>query len=267
MWDGVGPAWAFALLAALQVGNVVAAVEFQLIAHRGGVVDKDRIENNRPAIEEAIRRGYWMLEVDIRASKDGELIVHHDEDFQRYYGDGRRVSDLTLAEIRQLRSSPGNLRPLEFTEFAAACQGKIRLMLDVKGEHDAAFYLTLRKVLDKNGLLESCYVLGPEQAKRYFRDAAKVSIGGNQLRAAIANKENVAESYFLFGIAAKMDEAIVRLAQQHHVAVVPAINTFRYDAAQHREEAAQDIKRLRDLGVTQFQIDSIYDDEFLRRRD
>jgi hypothetical protein len=43
----------------------------KLIAHRGGVVDKQRAENNLPAIQEAIHRGYWMLEVDIRESKEG----------------------------------------------------------------------------------------------------------------------------------------------------------------------------------------------------
>ena len=111
----------------------------RLIAHRGGVVDATRIENSLPAIREAVRLGYWMLEIDVRETKDGHLIVHHDSDFTRYYGDHRRVQDLTLGEIRQLRSIPGNLVPLTFAEFAAACRGKIRLMLDVKGEHDEGF--------------------------------------------------------------------------------------------------------------------------------
>ena len=88
------------------------------------------------------------------------------------------------------------------------------------------------------------------------------TIGGKELRAAIADGEDVTKRYFLFGIAARIDASIVRLAQEHHVMVVTAINTFRYDARQHREKAAADIKRLRELGVTQFQIDSVYDDAF-----
>src|SRR5690242_14371906 len=96
----------------------------ELIAHRGGIVDDHRIENNLPGIEEAIRRGYWMLEVDLRESKDGRVVVHHDPDFQRYYGDPRRVAEMTWNEIKSLRSTPGELRPLEFAEYAAACRGK-----------------------------------------------------------------------------------------------------------------------------------------------
>ena len=118
------------------LSSVLAAppeVTYQLIAHRGGIVDEDHIENSLPAVREAVRRKYWMLEVDLRQTKDGKIIVHHDEDFERYYGDTRRVDELTWSEIKELRSKPGNLRPLTFAEFAAACRGKIRLMLDVKG--------------------------------------------------------------------------------------------------------------------------------------
>ena len=57
----------------------------RLIAHRGGVVDTTRVENNVDAIEEAIARNYFMLEVDIRESRDGQLVVHHDSTFSRFY--------------------------------------------------------------------------------------------------------------------------------------------------------------------------------------
>src|SRR5690625_6725321 len=40
----------------------------KLIAHRGGIVNENGIENSRAAMEEAIRRGYWMLEIEDRKS-------------------------------------------------------------------------------------------------------------------------------------------------------------------------------------------------------
>ena len=43
---------------------------FILVAHRG-VVDETFTENGLPSLEEAIRRGYTHVEVDIRSTKDG----------------------------------------------------------------------------------------------------------------------------------------------------------------------------------------------------
>ena len=47
-----------------------------------------RPENSIGALEEAIRRGNWMVEMDIQESKDGRLVVHHDS-FLQDFGDKR----------------------------------------------------------------------------------------------------------------------------------------------------------------------------------
>jgi hypothetical protein len=52
------------------------AGRYRLIAHRGGIVDESHAENSPGSIEAAIKRGYWMLEVDIRRTRDGEPILH-----------------------------------------------------------------------------------------------------------------------------------------------------------------------------------------------
>ncbi|GAB4107899.1 hypothetical protein GCM10028791_03460 [Echinicola sediminis] len=51
---------------------------YQLIAHRGGVVNEDLAENSMGALNEAIRRGYDMVEIDVRLTKDSVFITHHD---------------------------------------------------------------------------------------------------------------------------------------------------------------------------------------------
>ena len=54
----------------------------QLIAHRGGVVDKHLYaENSRQGLAEASKRGYHGVELDVRLTSDGHLIVHHDRHF------------------------------------------------------------------------------------------------------------------------------------------------------------------------------------------
>jgi glycerophosphoryl diester phosphodiesterase len=82
-----------ASVALMQAGDV------RRIAHRGGVVSEQLAENSPSSLEEAIKRGFWMIEVDVRESKDGKLVVHHDPDFKRYYGVERNVADLSWAEI------------------------------------------------------------------------------------------------------------------------------------------------------------------------
>lgn len=232
----------------------------KLIAHRGGVVDREHIENNLPAIAEAVKRGYWMLEVDIRESADGRLIVHHDGDLRRFYGDSRRVADMTADEIKRLRSTPGDLAPLEFDQFAAACRGKIRLMLDTKGpEHGEAFFASMIETLKKNGLLESALVIGTDQSRELFLDKAKIGVNRQKLTAAIERGEDVAKRYFLFAHAAEIDADVVALCRRAGVTVVPSINTFHYPASRHMERAAADIARLKKLGITHFQIDSVYE--------
>ena len=201
----------------------------RLIAHRGGVVDKDLIENNLPAINEAIRRNYFMLEVDIRESKDGHLIVHHDEDFRRFYGDSRRVADMTWDEIKMLRSKPGDLRPIDFEEFARACRGKIRLMLDTKGpDHDRVFFAEMLRILKENELLDTAYVIGTEQSRQLLLGKAKIGCNRTELQMAIDRREDVKKQYFLFEHGEDLDEETVALAQSHDVTVVPSVNIFHY---------------------------------------
>ena len=253
----------YPLLLLLCSGLAVGAKEeptLKLIAHRGGVVDERHIENNIPGVEEAIRRGYWMLEVDIRESKDGHLVVQHDADFQRFYGDKRRVSDMTWEEIRELRSTPGDLRPLEFAEYAAACRGKIRLMLDIKEpEHSEAFSQSLIATLEENDLLGSAYVIGTEQSRKLLFGRAKVGINPLKLVDHIAGGEDVGKRYFLFAHAKDFDQEVIELARSRGVEVVPSINTFHYPAKTNMQDAEADIARLKKLGVTHFQIDSVYE--------
>lgn len=73
--------------------------------------------------------------------------------------------------------------------------------------------------------------------------------------------EPVSQRYFLFDRGSRLTAPIVRRAQTLDVPVVAAINRFRYpdDSQEALTLAKADIARLRELGVTQFQIDSQYD--------
>ncbi|MFN0169773.1 MAG: glycerophosphodiester phosphodiesterase [Bryobacteraceae bacterium] len=235
------------------------------IAHRGGVVDARYSENSPASLEAAIQHGYWMIESDIRETRDGRLITHHDPDFKRFYNDPRKVSDLTLAEIRKLRAEPGGTPPMTFTELVNACKGRLRLMMDVKEPaHGKAFYQEMERELKRTGLLESTYFIGTEESRQYFKGKARIGVTFVQLQQAIARGEKTGTPYFLFEWGKTLTPEQVRFAQQHGVPVVPSINTFHYANAGQEPigHGAADIQRLRPLGVTEFQIDSVYEPAF-----
>lgn len=231
----------------------------KIIAHRGGVVGEEYAENSPAALQAAIDRGYWMIEVDIRESKDGRLVVQHDPDFERFFGDKRLLAEMTWEEIRGLRATPGGSRPLEFHELAALCRGKLELMLDTKPpEHPEAFFRSMEASLRENGLLAGAFVIGTDESRAWFHGKARVGVDRAQLRKAVAASEDVRSLYFLFEHGRDLDAETVRYAQKLGVAVVPSINIFHYDDTDPKAAEA-DTKRMLDLGVEYFQIDSPYD--------
>lgn len=101
------------------------------IAHRGyhapGIP-----ENSLPAAENAIRHGY-AIELDVRETKDGKLIVFHDEFADRLLGLSGRIGKYTYDEIRacNLGGVEGVHVPL-FSEFLEYVNGRTPLLVEIK---------------------------------------------------------------------------------------------------------------------------------------
>lgn len=70
------------------------------IAHRGGAGLWP--ENTLYAFERAAALGVDVIETDVRATVDGELVVFHDENLGRTTDGDGRVGALTLAELKRL---------------------------------------------------------------------------------------------------------------------------------------------------------------------
>ncbi|RAJ90033.1 glycerophosphoryl diester phosphodiesterase [Larkinella arboricola] len=89
-------------LAAVAVGQpgAVKLPERGLCAHRGCM--DTHPENTLPAFRRAIELGAQMIEFDVQLTKDGQLVIMHDETVDRTTNGHGKVSELTLAELRQL---------------------------------------------------------------------------------------------------------------------------------------------------------------------
>lgn len=69
-------------------------------AHRGAAGHYP--ENTMLAFAKALELGATGIESDVQMTRDGQLILIHDETLQRTAGTAEWVKDLTLAEIKQL---------------------------------------------------------------------------------------------------------------------------------------------------------------------
>lgn len=79
------------------------------IAHRGGALEAE--ENTAEAFAHAVGLGFSHIETDVHLSRDGVVVVHHDDDFGRMFGAARELADMDWAEIAQLRTAGGAAVP------------------------------------------------------------------------------------------------------------------------------------------------------------
>ncbi len=67
------------------------------IAHRGDPVRQR--ENTLPAFASAVALGADMVEIDLRRTRDGEIVVLHDQTLERLWGIEASVGDLDWTEV------------------------------------------------------------------------------------------------------------------------------------------------------------------------
>lgn len=235
--------------------------QYYLIAHRGGVVDSLRAENSMPALEAAFKRGYKMVEIDMRVTKDGMLIIHHDPNFKKYFGVDRKVTDMTWTEIQQLTSNTGS-KVLLLEEALAYCSGKMQVMLDNKiSGNDTVLFAKVVALLKKYKLDKEALTIGTDESTPWFTGKIKLSCTRKQLEENMQQPGYSPSHYYLFG--GELTKEDVGWAHKHHILAVGVINAWRYRRSPTPEaDAAKDAQRLKETGLTHFQLDSEFDRYF-----
>ena len=97
-----------------------------IIAHRGAV--SPARENTLEAFRKAIELRADMIEFDVRRTRDGRYVIHHDPDLS-----GKSLNDMTLQEARGRARSMGFHVP-ELGEVLELARGRIALDLELKEE-------------------------------------------------------------------------------------------------------------------------------------
>ena len=100
------------------------------LAHRG-LHNAERPENSLPAFAAAVEAGYG-IELDIRLSKDGELVVFHDDTLERVTGAEGRVDSKTASELAEIKLCGTNYGIPTFREVLELVSGRVPLLVEIK---------------------------------------------------------------------------------------------------------------------------------------
>jgi glycerophosphoryl diester phosphodiesterase len=100
------------------------------IAHRGGSLEAE--ENTRAAFAHAVGLGFTHVELDVHATTDGEVVIHHDPTLARLCDDPRAIAQMTWAELRSVRTKGGQGIP-RLVELLDACPD---LFINIEAKSD-----------------------------------------------------------------------------------------------------------------------------------
>lgn len=148
--------------AGLQEVSEKAIVLPQIIAHRG--YSSEFPENTLASFAGAFDIGADYIELDVQITKDGEIVVFHDDSLKRITGIDGKIADYTYEELQQLDA--GSWFDASFTgekipalskalELAVQNNGKIYLELKDIGEVEG-FEEAVLEVTKQCGMTDKC---------------------------------------------------------------------------------------------------------------
>ncbi|QDW24412.1 glycerophosphodiester phosphodiesterase family protein [Pedobacter sp. KBS0701] len=165
---------------------------FIVIAHRGSHLIKP--ENTIASIEEAISIGADYVELDLRTTKDGKLVLLHNDQVDQVSNGKGKIKDLDLEEVKKLilKGKDGGLHHIAtFQDALKTCKDRINIYLDFKAADVAQAYSEIKKAgMEKEILV---YVNSSEQYASWRKNAPKMPLMSTLSRMAVT-KEDLLES-------------------------------------------------------------------------
>jgi glycerophosphoryl diester phosphodiesterase len=153
----------FVVPACILVSRLGSQDTIGVTAHRGA--SKAAPENTLGAIRAAIDSRCEWAEIDVQETKDGVVVVLHDQDLMRLAKDPRKIADLTYEEARTL--DVGSWFDPRFAERLPTlkeaidlARGKIRLNIELKyyGEGDPRLAPDVARILREEKFDRDCFV-------------------------------------------------------------------------------------------------------------
>ena len=150
----------------------------KMYAHRGLYDNGGQSpENSLAAFQGAVDAGYG-IELDVQFSRDGELVVFHDETLARVCGRPERVRDLTREELGNCRLASSFEGVPSFSQVLALVKGRTPLIVEIKPYGQPA--LLAKRVWEALSAYQGPYVVESFHplAMRWFHKNAPQVIRG-----------------------------------------------------------------------------------------
>ena len=96
----------------ISVATYAQSGEITILAHRGGC--GEGMENTLKTIQNSLDAGIKAFEIDLRITKDGSIVLQHDDTLKRTAGIERCVEELIDKEVREIKLNDGS--PLMFLD-------------------------------------------------------------------------------------------------------------------------------------------------------
>lgn len=156
--------------------------EVVVVAHRACFAAAP--ENSPEAIDACVRLGVEVVENDVRSTRDGELVVMHDDTVDRTTNGWGYLADLTAADLAKLRLRDGlggpaapvtDIPVTTLRAYFRACKGKVMINLELKPSATASFETLLRQSLQiaaEEGVLDHILLKVPDR-KSHGKVAAR----------------------------------------------------------------------------------------------
>lgn len=137
--------------------------EIQITAHRGSSLSAP--ENTIPALMAAVEELADYAEIDIQETKDGELVLFHDNNLKRVTGKDGTIKSMTLEELKSLDAGRWFSAEFEGTEIPTLeeamdfAKGRLKLNIEIKnvGAGSKIPEMTA-ELIGRHGWQEQCVV-------------------------------------------------------------------------------------------------------------
>lgn len=149
-----------------------------VIAHRGSHINVP--ENTLAAYENAIKEGADYVEIDLRTTKDGHLVIMHNQSVTKMTGKEAFVKDLSYSEINDLKIKPVSekdtttYRVPDFASVLNVCKGRINIYLDFKDADVEKAYKLIKEAGMQNNIV--VYLNKEEQYGQWKKFAPHVPL-------------------------------------------------------------------------------------------
>ena len=118
------------LIRTKRAGKAISSYRGVNFAHRG-LHGEGRAENSLSAFAAARDAGFG-IELDVRLSADGEMVVFHDDTLTRVAGIDKRVDELTLEELKKCRLLDTDDTVPTLREVLDLIDGRVPLLIEIK---------------------------------------------------------------------------------------------------------------------------------------